>query len=864
MLNFYFLFSIILILLTTRGILPSKNYDQSLISSYSDQLSSGLKPQISWKLKEVIFFGAGTYKEELAQTYKIHSFENFQLKNHSFLIKELKKKLASHGYFNAEIQDNFELNFQLKTIIAKLFVKLNRPSTINRVNLEIMGSINPALEEIRPKIFAQYKKFLVRKRYDTVLLEIIHRQIKDKLKSAQANNASVDFSYDKKNGHLTIKIIIGGGLLSIINSAEEFLGQNNESPTEKINSRLNNKIIQEIIKKDCLDSGFCQAKTNTDNAYYFCQQRPVFINSTKIIDTDQNSIISPDLIGLKLDGQVFRQELLTKTENLIKKEFIKIGFWDCKVSSKIELASKKNRINITLKVIKGLQRFTDQITINEITQPNQKKIQNLAKNMISFKKGTPLNPFQVDKYRQEIETILKSQGFFNAKIEIDTTQTNKNNILLAKIKFNIYPGQKAKFGLIKIDNKTKIPDKKIRRYLTFNSGDDWDLNKIKSSIKKFESMNLFKHVRFSCASKFDCKSNVDIPVKLILIEDRPRELKACAGGSIYGIGLKRNYSDIGFSCHLGCNCSIKNPFSSADRIQAGFNLTNSKQIAQLTYQCPEPFGIPFDSKIKGFVAKSGLKDGFLLKQPESNDFVSQLGVLMSLFTESEKLGTFQVCTGFETICPPSANRKDPQNWTGYFVFEPAYSFDKITSNWANRFGNSFMVSSKLMVPTRGPGIFIKTSLKDSVFLPIGNNACLAVEFGFDQSHSINNQSYPYINPITKADQLSKNNSYMFPSLSDLHGLPSTDQVAWETLEQGPFKVFSVVGQVRVRLFGQLAATIFQSSRFCMDAGLEQISGFGIRYMTPFGMLCLDMAMKWAENLQIRDSCSWRISLGQSF
>lgn len=863
MLNFYFLFSIFLISMIFSEFLPSKNYDQALIPAYSDQINSGLKPQLSWKLKEVIISGAGTYKEELEQTYKIHSFENFQLKNHSFLIGELKKKLANHGYFNAEIQDNFELNFQLKTITAKLCVKLNRPSTINKLNLEILGSINPALEEIRPKIFYQYKKFLIKKRYDTALLEIIHRQIKDKLKSALINNASIDFSYDKKTSHLTIKIIVGGGLLSIINSAEEFLGQNSETLAEKNDSRLNSKIIQEIIKRDCLNSGFCQAKTNADNAYYFCQQKPVFINSTKIVDYDQNLIILPENIGLKLDGQIFKQDLLIKAENLIKKEYIKLGFWDCKIDSKIELVDK-NKINITLKVTRGPQRFTDQILVNEISQTNQKKTLALAKNIISFKKGTPLNPFQMDKYREEIETILKSQGFFNAKIEIETQQKKRNKILLTKIIFNIYPGQKAKFGLIKIDNKTKIPEKKIRRYLTFNTGDDWDLNKIKSSIKKFESMNLFKQVRFSCASKFDCQSNVDIPVKLILIEDRPRELKACAGGSIYGIGLKRNYSDIGFSCHLGCNCSIKNPFSSADRIQAGFNLTNSKQIAELTYQCPEPFGIPFDSKIKGFVAKSGLKDGFQLKQSDSNDFVSQLGVLMSLFTESEKLGTFQICTGFETICPPSANRKNPQNWTGYFVFEPAYSFDKITSNWANRFGNSFMISSKLMIPTRGPGIFIKTCLKDSVFLPIGNNACLALEFGFDQSHSINNQGYPYISPITKVDQLTKNNAYMFPSLSDLHGLPTTDQVAWETLEQGPFKVFSLVGQVRIRLFGQLAATIFQSSRFCKDAGLVQASGFGIRYMTPFGMLCLDLAMKWAENLQIKDSCSWRISLGQSF
>ncbi len=237
---------------------------------------------------------------------------------------------------------------------------------------------------------------------------------------------------------------------------------------------------------------------------------------------------------------------------------------------------------------------------------------------------------------------------------------------------------------------------------------------------------------------------------------------------------------------------------------------------------------------------------------------------MSLFAESEKVGNFQFCTGFETICPPIANRKNPQNWTGYFVFEPAYSFDKISLSWANRFGNSFMVSSKLIIPTKGPGIFIKTCVKDSVFLPIGNNACLALEFGYDHSHSINNQSYPYISPNSRFDNHSKNTNHFFPSLSDLHGLPTTDQVAWETLEPGPFKIFSIIGQVRVRFFGQLAGTVFQSSRYSKEGGLQQASGFGMRYMTPFGILCLDLSMKWAENLRIKDSCSWRITLGQSF
>lgn len=829
-----------------------------------DQVAINLNISCNWALKEVSVSGAGRYKDELEQAYRSSSPDDFRLNTHSQAIEKVKEKLASHGFFNPEIIDDFELNFSSKTVTVKLCLKLQKSTLINDVKLELFGAIDPKLESIRPKLYAQIKKLAQDKRYDEALLEKCHGQIKDILKSKEIIFSCIDFDFDRSKNFLNVKIGTEFGQLSIINSSEDFLKKSQESRLEE-RLTIKKPIIEKIIKKDCLDRGFFQAAVPVDaqtDSYSFIPKSPMIIKSAIITDLDEDDQAPEAAAPSKLEGRVFSQELLNKTSELIKQDYVKSGFWDCSVTPKILLV-EQNKVAIDFVIKKGSQRVINQIHTHEANIHDQKRIFQQTKTIIRLKKGNLANPYQIEKYKDQILSMLRDEGYFNSKVEVESEQEPKKDQILTTISYKIDPGQKAKFGPIELDNRTKVPDIKIKNHLKFDPGDDWDLSKLKTSIKKIESMGLFKEVRFSCASEFSSSSQIEIPIKLTVTEEKPREFKACAGGSVYGIGLHRSTADIGFSCHLGCMCTIKNPFISADRIQTGFNVTQKKQTAELIYQCPEPLGLPIESKIRGFVGRCGLKDGFVLKQSESNDFVSRVGTQLSLFSESEKRGSIQFCSGFEAICPPTMDRKNPQNWTGYFVIEPAYCLEKISSNWSNRFGNSFVMSSKLIMPIKGKGGFLKTSIKDSVFLPIGSNACLSLEFGFDQNQAVKNGLYPYSGQ-DKLELIQSKNLNIFPSLSDRYGLPEADQVAWEILEKGPSKSISLVGQLRLRLFGQLAAVAFQGSRFSKEEGLNQASGCGMRYMTPFGMLCVDLSVKWKSGLKISDTCSWRVSLGQSF
>ncbi len=159
---------------------------------------------------------------------------------------------------------------------------------------------------------------------------------------------------------------------------------------------------------------------------------------------------------------------------------------------------------------------------------------------------------------------------------------------------------------------------------------------------------------------------------------------------------------------------------------------------------------------------------------------------------------------------------------------------------------------------------MKTNFNGSIFIPIGCNSCLAFELGSKQNKSFKKFVCPKITNSKPINYI-QHSSTQFPNLSDSYGLPQLEhQAVWETFEQGSSEIFSAVAELRIRLIGHLAGVVFQSFKFCKELGLKQATGIGARYMTPFGMLCIDLSAKWKNEQNFTDTCSWRVALGQAF
>jgi hypothetical protein len=809
----------------------------------------------SWKLKTIIIQGAGNLNDELVELYTRYCPESFNITQHQFLIQKIEQKLSEHGFFMPQINESLELNFASKLVTVKVDLKLPKPCLIEHINLEICGPVSTKIETLKPKIIKLCKMICSGKRYDLQLLDMCKTKVQDFLSFNDINDLFIDTKFNQGLKSLIISLRSKVGQLSMINAAKKFLGNNSY--------HLEQSTLEEIIKRDCLEQGFCQSIMNINNnhTYSFTTAEPMIISEVKIIQLDGESRGDVKIACPKLDGQIFNKIEVGKVADSIKQEYLRAGFWNCSIEPRLRFLPDR-QVSVGFEIFKGKKHVVDQYQVTELLKPEYKRVQHLIKSIVKFKQGLPANPYQIDKYKEQIEAFLKEEGFFKPTVTIEVETYPQDEAEAVDIFYEIKPGEKARFGAVVLDNKTKVPTKKIRNKLRFAPGDEWNLNKLKTSLKKIEAMNLFKDVRFSSMQQPFNTSDLTIPVRLTVTQDRPREFKASAGASVFGMGLKRELDDVGFSFHFGCQYIVKNPFMLADRIQAGFNVTRSKQTAELTYNCLEPFEIPCDSQLKGFIGRSGLKDSFALNQ-QPNDFVSRAGIVWGLRSESEILGSVQLCTGLEAICPPSMNRKDPENWTGYFIVGPNYSLDRVSSNWSNRFGNSVAFSSQLVLPIRKPGGFLRICLKDAIFIPLGRSACLAFELGLEHNQAFGRSLYPDTQTFAR-QELIKRNSVFFPTLTDRYDLPEAEQLVWEVLEQGPVKIFSLMSELRLRLIGQLAAVAFEGVRFLGNVGVVHATGFGLRYMTPFGMICIDLTAKWRDSNSIRDTCSWRVSLGQAF
>lgn len=824
----------------------------------SDNFNLNFSFDYFWQLKNIVISGAGNLNEDLQLLYKRYCPEKFNLENHYLLIEKLKQKLATHGFFSPEINDNFELNFASKTVLVKLDIKLSKPLFVETVKIQTSGAIDPKIEQLKPKIIKLCKKNILNKRYELALVNICLTKIQDLLLFNDVKNLQVDLQYNKSKKTLTIYLNATEDLLSTINASKQFLSD----PSYQIQP----DILAEIIKRDCLKRGFCQAqiKQNEEEFYSFTPSHPIIIKEIDFLDLDPENESDLEISLPKIEQQVFNKATLDLATNVITKEYLRAGFWNCQVYPKITmLKAEPQQASICFSIQKGKCHIINQFKITQFNNAENKRVQQITSSTVKLKTGNPANPYLIEKYKNQIEERLKEEGFFKSKVTINIATSNDDEIIATDIFYNVEPGQKARFGEILLDNTSKIPTKKIRKKLSFSTGEEWNLSKVKTSLKKIEAMHLFKDVRFSSVLQPEDSDDLTIPIRLTITQDKPREFKAHVGGSIFGIGIKREPDEVGFSCHLGGSYIVKNPFMLADHVQIGAAITQNKQTAELMYKCFEPFEIPFESQIKLFVGRCGLKDGFAIKQKIHNDFVSRAGVSLSLFSESERFGMLQLSSGFELICPPSLKRKNPENWSTYFAIGPAYNLDKIYSSWFNRLGNSLSLSAQLIVPMFKNGCFLHTAFKDSVFIPFGSNACLAFVFGLENNQALSQAVYP-VGLGASHNEFSKKNPIFFPSLTDRYDLPAPERLAWEVLEQGSSRVLEIMSELRVKVFGPLAAVAFQGLRYIDKVGILHASGFGLRYMTPFGMICVDLAAKWNFKKSFKDTCSWRVSLGQAF
>ena len=152
------------------------------------------------------------------------------------------------------------------------------------------------------------------------------------------------------------------------------------------------------------------------------------------------------------------QDIFNKDLDLILKKLYETTFFE-----DVSLNLANGILKITVKEYPIIQ----QIVINGIKAQNQI---DALKGEILLKEKTPYNKTFVKQDLQKMLTILKSSGFYFAKIEV-SEQVNDNNTV--NIIYNIERGDKASIKEIKFIGDKKFKDRKLHSIITTEENKFW-------------------------------------------------------------------------------------------------------------------------------------------------------------------------------------------------------------------------------------------------------------------------------------------------------------------------------------------------------------------------------------------------------
>tara|TARA_A100001011_G_scaffold399717_1_gene509786 strand:+ start:1704 stop:3938 length:2235 start_codon:yes stop_codon:yes gene_type:complete len=336
-----------------------------------------------------------------------------------------------------------------------------------------------------------------------------------------------------------------------------------EQIIELINSKIKDSFIKsrlaedvEIIKKLYASAGYNSAKVNT-------KIREIDENNLDLIfevDKGKESIISKisftgdkkirekrlrDIIASEeykfwkvlSRNSRFSENLLALDIRLLENYYKSLGYYDVEISSKsAELISETQEVEITYSIDAGNRYLIKKISTNIDPVFDKNLFYSLNKN---FKKviGDYYSPFKIKKLLEDIDNVIEKQNL--QFVEHNVEEIIEGDTI--SIKFNIYEGEKILVERINILGNNITNESVVRGELLLDEGDPFTDLKLKKSISKIKSRNIFGEVK----DKVSQGSSPDLKIIDISVEEKPTgEVSAGAGvgtnGGSFAIMVKEN------------------------------------------------------------------------------------------------------------------------------------------------------------------------------------------------------------------------------------------------------------------------------------------------------------------------------------
>jgi len=844
-----------------------------------------------WTLEKLKFHGIVIGKDRYQQFYGIDPGQSFTKEVHDRSIDQIKQAFFQEGYFDAVIDETLEWNVDKKTVVAHIYLSRGKKYKCGQVQVveKEVDAVQPQdLKKINEKFAARFarrgyfrksinkeveaiKKDLTRLGYVHVEIELrerVHKKnrtvdlifIVDVVKQRKFLFWGNSFFSDQQ---LLDAVLLFGRSAWLV--PVSVLGQEVEQLYHKKGFWSVSVSCKEEGPKEFFvvnEGSRSKIKSVVCRGVHYVSQKEIIRRCFKPL----------------LRKKYFDHEVMEGALQRLQEFYHAHGFLDMKIIHQefvvTDLCNALYEFHVV--VDEG-----PRVVINNITVPAFKDIESVMgfAKWSCKKRKQYFDSQELQDQKRRLERYLQKKGYVDFSIKPNLIRGDDETTFEWNVAIH---DSRERFGKTIVCGSCDFPFERMQRELCYKEDDLWDKKKIKQSVDRLRSLEVFESVHLYPDYTFERDGKRDLLLKVC--KDDPCEFRFRAGAGLEQVTRHTPFGK-GATYKIGGTFFLKNPTNRGDSFVVEADVSRSYRNTNLEYCCPYVFGMPCRSRVKLYANKYE-QPGFVGSKKDLYELTQQ-GFLVGI-QEACRFFDAGINIGFEwmktdikrgmELCAQNVaqairfqsdllSQKVP-----YFFIEPVLVIDHLDNKLNPTSGMFTLLTLKAMLPLK-EGLpdaqFIKCMAEQSFFHGFGP-CVLALRV---RAGAIFYQAFENIMPFERfylggAHSVRSYETDLCPPL----GCFVDEDCVYYCVPQGGKSMVNANIELRFPLLGPVTGVAFQDfgtllgSSFAgiADSDLLAATGFGIRYNTPIGPLRFDIGWKWRACKPSDYSYAWFLTLGHAF
>jgi outer membrane protein insertion porin family len=835
-----------------------------------------------WTLSKVYIEGTILGKDRYRQHYKGEPGEPFDEIKHQHGLEGVYTMLRSEGYLSPSVVDTLRYEKTTKSVYVTLQITPGLLFTIDHVELSIAGEdqAKDELERFGSKLQKMVRRELIKAPYTKTLVDEVARQLKQSLVRKGYLDAKIELEeyLNKEAGSIRLcwKIylhhrkefaFVGNHFFSHDRLLEQLL------LFGKSLALIPPSLLAEEISACYKKKGFLEVVLSwyeEKEHVFFCITEGPRASITDVIVEGASATIK-DMVRSYFEAVLrassFDTDIIQQALDKVVQAAVRDGFWDSVIRSYEYVPLGDGTYTLLVRMHEGERRFLKSVELvgfEELQHRGPFSTKPLSAGKI------PFDFYLLQEQRMVLTRYLQERGYLYASPHAELITTEDGINVTWKIAGNTTP---VRFGETIILGSSNLPSSLILRELEYRRGDIWSKQKLDRSLQRLRALGIFESISVYPEQVLEAEPSKVVLIRYLL--DDPFEIRTRVGAQIVG----RNVTYRGGATYkIGGSFVIKNPTNRADSFHLDMDFTRYRRDIAAYYSVPWIGHIPLKAEFRIYSSSydqpivvgsneqlyRALHDGFLLEfTKDLPHFQVAMNIGLEWMTLTGVSPERALALHFE---PRLVGVHIP-----YFFFEPTLFVDYLDDKVQPTKGSLTLMAMKGMFPFDvSRAFFLKMLVEQSLFFPLPQSIVLGVKIRLghivhENFRSIMPPERFYLGGIHSLRGYDPDLAPPLSCFTDCSGIRHLIPIGGKSMFNGSV-------ELRLPLLMPLWGILFTDLGFLAQDSWSTVnaddllaaSGFGLRYMTPFGPISFDIGWKWRRQSPLERTFAWFLSFGQSF